>query len=226
MNRAPQFITAAFLFLYALALVFFFVPGAIICLTGSISLLIINRSKKEKPVRPAAVPSTNVRLSPAAIPSADIVPVGLQPPAPELRREESFHVAGITFYESAFMALATPNHLYDWNKRDLVDSDFTCERIFEYTYAVQNIALVEEPTNVYDPNAIKVIADGHHVGYIKKGSTSRIRNIIKAGIISIKAEAGGGKYKYIDEDGHMECVTAPHFMHLTIRFNGGKNGNR
>ena len=37
--------------------------------------------------------------------------------------------------------------------------------------------LEAEPTNAYDPNAIKVLAnDGHHVGYVPADMTSEIRN--------------------------------------------------
>lgn len=37
--------------------------------------------------------------------------------------------------------------------------------------------LEAEPTNTYDPNAIKVLApDGHHVGYVPAEMTSEIRN--------------------------------------------------
>ena len=37
--------------------------------------------------------------------------------------------------------------------------------------------LKAEPTNAYDPNAIKVLAyDGHHLGYVPADMTSEIRN--------------------------------------------------
>ena len=37
--------------------------------------------------------------------------------------------------------------------------------------------LEAEPTNAYDPNAIKVLApDGHHLGYVPADMTSEIRN--------------------------------------------------
>lgn len=37
--------------------------------------------------------------------------------------------------------------------------------------------LEAEPTNAYDPNAIKVLApDGHHVGYVPKDTTAEIRH--------------------------------------------------
>lgn len=36
--------------------------------------------------------------------------------------------------------------------------------------------LEEEPTNEYDPKAIKILAeDGHHIGYVPKGMTDSIR---------------------------------------------------
>jgi len=39
--------------------------------------------------------------------------------------------------------------------------------------------LEEEPTNEYDPKAIKILAeDGHHIGYVPKGMTDSIREFM------------------------------------------------
>ena len=39
------------------------------------------------------------------------------------------------------------------------------------------VALVPEPKNEFDPNAIKVIAeDGHHLGYIRRDQTDMVRS--------------------------------------------------
>ena len=45
-------------------------------------------------------------------------------------------------------------------------------------YLGESVGVLEaEPTNPYDPNAIKVLAaDGHHVGYVPKDMTSEIRD--------------------------------------------------
>jgi len=45
-------------------------------------------------------------------------------------------------------------------------------------YLGEHVGTLEsEPTNEYDPNAIKILAeDGHHVGYVPKDMTSEIRN--------------------------------------------------
>ena len=45
-------------------------------------------------------------------------------------------------------------------------------------YLGEHVGTLEaEPTNEYDPNAIKILAeDGHHVGYVPKDITSEVRN--------------------------------------------------
>lgn len=45
-------------------------------------------------------------------------------------------------------------------------------------YLGEHIGTLEaEPTNEYDPNAIKILAeDGHHVGYVPKDMTSEVRS--------------------------------------------------
>ena len=50
------------------------------------------------------------------------------------------------------------------------------ENIDDYLGEFQG-TLEAEPTNTYDPNAIKVLAhDGHHVGYVPAGMTKEIRD--------------------------------------------------
>lgn len=45
-------------------------------------------------------------------------------------------------------------------------------------YLGEHVGRLEpEPTNPYDPNAIKVLAhDGHHIGYVPKDMTAEVRN--------------------------------------------------
>ena len=41
-----------------------------------------------------------------------------------------------------------------------------------------DVALVPEPTNQFDPNAIKIVAeDGHHLGYIEANQTDFVRSL-------------------------------------------------
>lgn len=65
-------------------------------------------------------------------------------------------IAGISHHKKAFYSL------------DLEKDDYVTE-------------LVEEPTNKYDPNAIKVIVDGQHIGYIPAKKCAKVKSILHSG---------------------------------------------
>lgn len=109
----------------------------------------------------------------------------------------NFRVAGISYKEDALMEIAWENPEYELSKREIFDEGLDGERIWRYEFRPKNVQLVEEPENPHDPNAIKVIVDGQHIGYIKAGSTTRVRNLLRSGKIEkITADIVGGPYKY------------------------------
>lgn len=174
---------------------------------GIVALIYFSRkSPNSKPEEKAAhIPAPESDKAPQADPDA----AQRETPAPEksVRAEsETFRVAGVTYHVDELMSLAEDNPYYDYSKRDLIDGGLTDERVYEYAFYPQKVELEDEPDNEADPKAIKVVIDGQHVGYIKKGSTGRIRNLRKQGRIkNIEAEIDGGKYKIVfsdeDEDG-------------------------
>lgn len=119
---------------------------------------------------------------------------------------ERHKVAGTSYHLDAIMSLAQENPAYDLTKREIIDDSLTDERIYQYTFADGPVELVDDPDNEYDPNAIKVLIAGQHIGYIKRGSTGRIHNLQRAGrVLGVTAEIYGGKYKVVlcddDDDG-------------------------
>ena len=128
-------------------------------------------------------------------------------PQPATKKMTEVHkVAGVTYHKDEIMELAVENPDYDLTKREIIDAGMEDERIYQYDFPANKVELIDDPENEHDPNAIKVVIDGHHVGFIKKGSTGRIRNLRKAGRINkIDAEIAGGKYKvvssYEEDDG-------------------------
>ena len=119
---------------------------------------------------------------------------------------ERHKVAGTSYHLDAIMALAQENPDYDLTKREIIDDDLVDERIYQYTFADGPVELVDDPDNEHDPNAIKVLVAGQHIGYIKRGSTSRVHNLQRAGrVLGVTAEIYGGKYKVVicddDDDG-------------------------
>lgn len=121
-------------------------------------------------------------------------------------RSENFKVTGLNYAEDALKNIAIENDDYDLSKRELYElaSDgLDCPmKVFKYEYNVRSCELKAEPDNEFDKNAIAVIADGEKIGYIKKGSTSRVRNLLKSEAFkNVTLEIYGGDYKYLSMNG-------------------------
>lgn len=137
-----------------------------------------------------------------------------------------YRVAGVTHYEENILSLGEENPDYDSSKSELVNCGLIGERVYKYIFNPANVELQPEPDNPHDPNAVKVIVDGEHVGYIKSGSCAHIKKVLaRDGIARIKCEIGGGPYKRVDEDYDdeadkevytMEKDSSPLFVHLKI----------
>lgn len=112
-----------------------------------------------------------------------------------------FKVAGTSFRKNEIEDLATDNYEYEYTKKEIIDNMLDGEEIYQYYFNPHNVELIPEPDNQYDQNAIKVIIDNIHVGYIKKGSCSRIKNLINQNKVKkIDADIYGGKYKIVEFD--------------------------
>lgn len=145
--------------------------------------------------------------------------------------EKTYRVAGTTFHADNIMNLAVENPDYDCSKKELIDDSLINERVWQYEFDPTDVKLVPEPENPEDTNAIKVVVDGEHIGYIKSGFCAHIHKLLKENrILSISCKIGGGPYKYIseeyDEDKDkdvfvLERGRANFFATLTIRESKG-----
>lgn len=113
----------------------------------------------------------------------------------------TYKVTGVAHYTKNIMALAITDEDYDLSKRDLIDEERIEEKIWKYIFPYDTAELVPEPENPYDPNAIKVVVAGQHIGYIKSGSCAHLLKIIKQNaILKIDCKITGGPYKVIHEE--------------------------
>lgn len=111
---------------------------------------------------------------------------------------KTYHVTGIRHYEDNLMNLAHINIDYEMTKKELIDSYMVDEMVWKYVFYPDIVQLVPEPDNPHDPNAIKVVIDAEHIGYIKAGSCAHLLKIIKENrILSISCKIGGGPYKIL-----------------------------
>lgn len=169
-----------------------------------------------------------VAAAPAVSSSAEKAPASVVPSveSSQVEKVKTYKVAGVTQYVDNIMNLATLNPYYGMSKRELVDEGMTGEKVWRYDFYPEKIQLEPEPDNAFDPNAIKVIVDGEHVGYIKSGSCAHLLKVIKENrIVSIRGTIGGGAYKYVSEEYDdekdkeiytLEKDSVNYFVHLEI----------
>lgn len=113
-------------------------------------------------------------------------------------KSEKHKIAGTSYRINDILTLAVENDDYLLSKKDMINDFLYDKKIYQYEFFIHKTELIPEPDNPYDPNAIKVIMDGVHVGYIKKGSCAHVKNLMNSGtILSIKGSIYGGKYKYL-----------------------------
>lgn len=144
---------------------------------------------------PASEPDSESK--PAPVPAA---PKKDPPPKPDFTNK-TYRVTGIQHYMDNLLSLAVPNPDYNMTKREIIDLGMTDEYIWEYAFYPSKLELQPEPDHPKDPNAIKVLIDDKHVGYIKEGSCKHLLNVMEQDrFLGAACQIGGGNYKRVDED--------------------------
>ena len=113
------------------------------------------------------------------------------------------YVAGVAHYKENIISIATENPNYKLTKSEIVKKNLCEEMIYQYCFPSYKTQLIPDLSNQYDSNAIKVLINDKHVGYIKAGSCKHILNLINENKIKkIETTIKGGKYKmvYFDEE--------------------------
>jgi hypothetical protein len=105
-------------------------------------------------------------------------------------------VAGTSFRQAAIKTMGKKNPDFALTKAELFKRGLT--EVYEYTFQPRKAELLPEPENPEDPNAIKVLIDGVHVGYIKAGSCAHVRKLLQENRIEkIEPQIVGGKSKFL-----------------------------
>lgn len=117
-------------------------------------------------------------------------------------RITTYEVKGVFNYEKdIFNHLMEENPEYEYSKRDLIDACIVGDPVYKWVPEQLPATLVPEPENPYDPNAIKVMVGDILIGYIPKGKTAEVKNLMDEGrLLNVSYEITGGKYKLVTED--------------------------
>lgn len=155
----------------------------IICLFASIIVLLITIFKR---IRSKKATNSNESIQEST------------QPAKQPYTTERFKIAGVSYRQKEIESIGEPNPDYDLSKSELLEQYSDGDKIYRLDF-FPKIELVKEPTNKYDNNAIRIMANGVHIGYVPRDKTKRINELIDANkIIFIGADIEGGKYKMID----------------------------
>lgn len=117
------------------------------------------------------------------------------------RVTKRFSVAGTSYKQKEIESLAFENIDYSLSKKEICEQYCDGGAIYKYVFSISNVHLEPEPTNEHDANAVKVIADDVHIGYIKQGKCSEVKNLLNSSKdLSISIEIYGGPYKFVSVD--------------------------
>lgn len=140
----------------------------------------------------------------------EAVPMGKD--AKKRLTKEDFVVAGLHYHKTAVRSLSRANP--EWRK--ISPPEDGCKKIYRYRYINKPIELVPEPTNKHDSNAIKVLINGHHVGYIGASDNCHVNDILRSRDIKYtSAYVRGGEYALVYSNG--DIIYNSTGVHISIR---------
>lgn len=198
-NNQPGCFRVPFPIILIIVGVFTIPVGLIFISIGLFLLAVKNKNnndsgaQQENQIEP---PSPISKPTPSQAPS----PTETTANAPE-KKTETHRVAGTSYRLDDIKNLLGENYVYECTKKELIADGYIGERIYEFDVYTGAAVLEPEPDNPHDPRAIKVIAAGVHIGYIKAGSCAHIHKVLREGRLEkVNVEIKGGKYKIVLED--------------------------
>ena len=136
------------------------------------------------------------------------IPAPASAPVTELSSNYGFTVAGTNYRMDNVIRLATPMKKWDMSNEQLL-AKYPGKKIYRYYFVTEPVQLVLEPTNPQDPNAIMVLINNIHVGYVPSDCCSTVSRYMSTGHISLSAKVSGGEYKIVYNDGQSAVFSDP-----------------
>lgn len=109
-----------------------------------------------------------------------------------------FEVRGLDYRLEDFLTLAQENKRYKLSDEEILEK-YPSGRVYRYWLNnLRTVELVPEPDNPHDPNAIKVMLEGVHVGYVPRDLCLAVAEKLQQGYMP-KVKVRGGPYKYVSD---------------------------
>ena len=134
-------------------------------------------------------------------------------------KEETFDIAGVSYYLDNLQKLACANPDYRKRGKTLAEEGQAGKRIYRYNYVYKPVKLILEDKNPYDRYAVMVQIAGEKVGYISQDQNRHVREILsKHEVKFISARISGGEYKVIAENGDTEKDSKRNYITVKIAY--------
>lgn len=122
-------------------------------------------------------------------------------PLPECYQEQ-FAVAGTSLHKKELAALGEENPDYKMDKMQLYRAGLLDSNVYAIRFGPVTAKLEPEPDNPKDKNAVKVLLNGQHIGYVKASAAPKVLSLLAADRIRrIQAQPYGGDYRTLTYDG-------------------------
>ena len=138
---------------------------------------------------------------------------------------EKFYVAGVHFRQDAIESLPhVIDDMYKSSSARKYENECRFDKVYQYDfhYYDLNLDIQHEPDNAEDPDAMKVMINDVHVGYIKSDDLDRFDVLANIGPKGVVIDILGGKYKLLDYDdlGNpvLESGRDDYYIILTFRY--------
>ena len=113
-----------------------------------------------------------------------------------------FHGAGMEHHMDALLELAIEDLDYTCTKSEMKKFLLINRRVYQYKFNPTSIDLIPEPENQYDKNAVKIILNDRHVGYIRASEAVGSVDLFNSDRVKrVQVAIQGGKYKILLGDG-------------------------
>lgn len=109
-------------------------------------------------------------------------------------KSQRFILANTEEHMEDIMELVDFNEDYNLKEKDLIEDCREDEKIYKYEL---NTKAIITPISCEGVEQLQVFVYNTHIGDIKKGSISRVKNILKKDVQRIDAEVSGGEYKVL-----------------------------
>lgn len=108
-----------------------------------------------------------------------------------------FEVAGLDYHMNEIRSFMEEIKKFKMSREKLKEMGYVGKKIYHYYFKVHTVQLIPEPTNPHDPNAIKVLINNVHIGYVPRNDTRVVSQIMGSGEVELSAFVSGGEYRLI-----------------------------